>query len=1019
MKKTNKILSLLLAVVMVFSAMSVSLIASAAIKAEGLLADPTVQFTQGYVTDSGNANAINATVALDYLDSILAEKGEVTKIDLKLTKITIDLTSTDGILKTLDLVQNVSGILSKIGSLSNLNTKNWKSGQTRKNTGDYDILKNLVSFLNDNKTLIEEIVNGKFKLGKVLLGTVDVDKLVKDSTGIDTSNIMGYILKNDGGVYEFLINTVAKLIYNYDKDSSLKSKYDAASNKKLDNILLEDGLGYALNSFLKSYDDKALTITDEEGLNGIIKFLYAKGFRLEGMLDTFKFDNSKTLDATIAQISDIIYSKNKGYIEDLLKEYGDELLENIKKTVYGAPFADELDFTPESYDFLNFTNDTNSVKGLNKFLGQYVSAFVKNYTGWKNTVNLGENLENFFMWAIDKGKAKGGENNPYADLTFTKGDFSTYAMAIAKMIVEATVKDETVVASLNKCSTVEQVVVKFLPALLNVGDSKVIGSKSKTVDSVLGDLLGSWLSKYTVMYTDSKNTKRYVPLSGTSYKDVLNYALNYFLVDLNFDTLLGLDLKKTDSVWTKLDKLQSVLFTGTKTLDYKKASKMLPEMIDDIMKLSFSDLVEDVVEEGFTNLNTGVSAPILAYSMLNNALKNVLGVQVFNVNIATSKTPLDDAVQNSALGTSVKNIVSGLNTRKVQILPVVLYIFTTLSDQSVYTMSFNSKKASVSVKIYGQTLKKGTHYNVTYKNDKAYVTGIGNYVTSVTYNHKHTLTNKKLVAATATKDGSTASSVCSVCGTVILASTKINKAVVSISKSSFTYTGKVQKPTVTVKDSSGKKISTSYYTVSYSKSCKDIGSYKVTVTFKGNYSGKVEKTFTIVPAATKSLKATKITASSVTLSWSKVTGAKTYAVYSSKDGKKWSKVATTSKTTYTATKLSAGTKYQFKVVPLNGKIEGSAKTVNATTITAAPSIKLTSTKKATATVTYKKVTGASSYVIYTSTNGKKWTKVATTKSTSYTLTKLSAGKKIYVKVAAVNSAKVETMSKSANVTVKK
>ena len=50
-----------------------------------------------------------------------------------------------------------------------------------------------------------------------------------------------------------------------------------------------------------------------------------------------------------------------------------------------------------------------------------------------------------------------------------------------------------------------------------------------------------------------------------------------------------------------------------------------------------------------------------------------------------------------------------------------------------------------------------------------------------------------------------------------------------------------------VKDRMGKKISTADYTVSYAGGRKNVGSYDVTITFRGNYQGKAVKSFIIRP----------------------------------------------------------------------------------------------------------------------------------------------------------------------------
>lgn len=103
--------------------------------------------------------------------------------------------------------------------------------------------------------------------------------------------------------------------------------------------------------------------------------------------------------------------------------------------------------------------------------------------------------------------------------------------------------------------------------------------------------------------------------------------------------------------------------------------------------------------------------------------------------------------------------------------------------------------------------------------------------------------------ATINKNGKIVTT-CSVCKKTL--STKIIPKISSIKLSSntFTYNGKTIKPLVIVKDSKGKKINNSNYTVAYSKGLKNVGNYKVTIKFKGNYSGTVNKTFTIIPKST-------------------------------------------------------------------------------------------------------------------------------------------------------------------------
>ena len=74
----------------------------------------------------------------------------------------------------------------------------------------------------------------------------------------------------------------------------------------------------------------------------------------------------------------------------------------------------------------------------------------------------------------------------------------------------------------------------------------------------------------------------------------------------------------------------------------------------------------------------------------------------------------------------------------------------------------------------------------------------------------------------------------------------------------FTYNGSEQKPTVLVADGSNLAKDTDY-TVTYPDASTNAGSYKVTVTGKGNYTGTVELSYKINPAVYKLPEGAKIT----------------------------------------------------------------------------------------------------------------------------------------------------------------
>lgn len=117
--------------------------------------------------------------------------------------------------------------------------------------------------------------------------------------------------------------------------------------------------------------------------------------------------------------------------------------------------------------------------------------------------------------------------------------------------------------------------------------------------------------------------------------------------------------------------------------------------------------------------------------------------------------------------------------------------------------------------------------------------------------HTHSY-SKSTTAATLTQNGKTENK-CTICGHVASKSTKTiyKPAEIKLSEKTFTYDGKTKKPTVIVADSKGKTLKKGTdYTVSYESGRKNVGRYKVTIKFKGNYSGTKTLYFTIKPART-------------------------------------------------------------------------------------------------------------------------------------------------------------------------
>lgn len=230
----------------------------------------------------------------------------------------------------------------------------------------------------------------------------------------------------------------------------------------------------------------------------------------------------------------------------------------------------------------------------------------------------------------------------------------------------------------------------------------------------------------------------------------------------------------------------------------------------------------------------------------------------------------------------------------------------------------------------------------------------------------------------------------------------IDTFLITVGKTTYTYNGKSKKPSVTV-EMGGKKLKKGTdYTVKYVDNVK-VGTAKVIISGKGNYSGTITKTFTINPSKVKDVKQkTAYYSNAIILTWKKMPGVDGYKIYraTSEDGK-YKKVATVKKPTYKNNKLKPAKTYYYKVYAYKSKIKGEfSDVVTAGTKTKSPTFTVETGEK-TATLTWKSVTGADGYEVYMKTGKSgKYKKVKTVKAdtTVFTKSELAKGKNYSFKI---------------------
>ena len=275
---------------------------------------------------------------------------------------------------------------------------------------------------------------------------------------------------------------------------------------------------------------------------------------------------------------------------------------------------------------------------------------------------------------------------------------------------------------------------------------------------------------------------------------------------------------------------------------------------------------------------------------------------------------------------------------------------------------------------------------------------------------EHTSSGKWEVSTKATDkaDGKLADK-CTECGQIIDSRRIPHIKNVKLAYTSCTYNGIAKKPGVTVYDVDGNTLNKTDYTVSYKNNTAS-GAAGVTVTFKGNYAGRITATFVIYPKAV-SIKTAQSTAKGVKLTWNRAANGTGYIVYRSVNGSSFRRYKTiNSLSTISMVDGGAkksGTKYAYKIYvykSVNGKVYNSAASaVKQTYYMAAPAWKsLTNPSARAMTVKYGQASGATGYQIQYATSrtfkGAKAANIAGAKNVTKTVKGLAKNKRYYVRV---------------------
>ena len=242
MNKTKKLLSVVLAIVMALSCMSV--MASAAKTNYQTVADlEALDAYSPYGQVTRLSTEERTSIVFDALDNLLPSlninMGEVFNV-LGLS-VTIDLTSIDRLCYSFDTIKSTfTNTLAEIamgivdlGILESLNVDTWATGMSRGGTAQFTILSELLEFLSANTTLVEKVFTDGLNLGLVSLGDMSsIEDIIMNLPGLIKGLVYPMIERWDDTL---------DLIKTYDNSiAGTGSNVEAIANMRVKKLFSDD-----------------------------------------------------------------------------------------------------------------------------------------------------------------------------------------------------------------------------------------------------------------------------------------------------------------------------------------------------------------------------------------------------------------------------------------------------------------------------------------------------------------------------------------------------------------------------------------------------------------------------------------------------------------------------------------------------------------------------------------------------------------------------------------------------------
>lgn len=537
MKKSTKLLSVILAVVMIFSTMSVmAFAAKTKYQTSDNLTALDAYSPDGAVTRLSTEERMS--VVFDFLDVTLAaaniNMGDViNKAGLHLV---IDLRSVNALCGTIDSAQAllnnglVKLVKSLLGIVKDANLKKWPSGMTRENHAQLDIVNGIATLLNDNAGLVKKVINdGKLDVG-IIGNFVDisgVNKYLSDLPGMLKGLVYPMFARVDDDMT--LINTYSTTTANPDTLVK-KVLINAMSKPQSYTSYKEDASGNCISNHI------ALPTSAKAGLRDYyVKDSDSKGAYIE----VFEYDTDKKM--YVAQ-EEKYYKTEETDMEGKgtgVYVYANAAGENVKYYVKDSYFLPSLATSGKVSEIFNLDSNTfvsalyqiapyvfkdlapvvlnGSVKML---LAQWFGAEKTELFGGKASeatavlAKLPSDVKAFYS------KAAGTYNWEWSDFTIGSDGNGYYRLVSKDGLTETWLKFDMSTANsfaklINWNYTISgDFVDEFMPTAANNGSVTASAAGYTTVLAALNDFVGKAIdtmlsdtAKAAINWTKGDNTK--------------------------------------------------------------------------------------------------------------------------------------------------------------------------------------------------------------------------------------------------------------------------------------------------------------------------------------------------------------------------------------------------------------------------------------------------------------------------------------------------------------------------------